>query len=169
MVELKPSPLARQMRPVPQKLLDFMEWYFEGGIKLKPPQDGLFFQACPGSDEPGTRVASIVLYRDLPFQVELVVFTPGVEIQPHRHEDADTCEVALSGGVELFVEGLQVAFQRPPRPDGMSRDLLKWAPIPHDAVHGGRAGPQGGCFLSVQLWRTKPPTHVGQEWQEPGR
>lgn len=167
MVELKPSGLARQMRPVPQQLLDFMVWYFDGGIKLKPPQDGLFFQATPGSNEPGAKVASIVLYRDWPFQVEMIVFTPGVEIQQHLHDDVDSCEVAFSGGVELYVEGLQVAYLREPRADGVSRDCLKWAPIPHDAAHGGHAGPQGGTFLSVQMWRSKAPTHVGQEWQEP--
>lgn len=167
MADLKPSALARQMRPVPQALLDFMAWYFEGGIKLKPPQNGLFFQATPGSDAPGTRVASVVLYRDWPFQVEMIVFTPGVEIQPHMHEDVDSCEVVMTGGVELFVEGLQVAFLREPRADGLSRDLLKWAPIPHDAIHGGRVGDKGGTFLSVQMWRNKAPTHVGQEWQEP--
>jgi hypothetical protein len=165
--DLQASRLTRQMRPVPQQLLDFMAWYFEGGIKLKPPQDGLYFQGTPGSDAPGTRVASIVLYRDWPFQVEMIVFTPGVQIQPHLHDDVDSCEVALSGGVELFVEGMQVAFLREPRPDGLSRDFLKWAPIPHDARHGGRAGPQGGVFLSVQMWRSKAPTHVGKEWQEP--
>lgn len=163
MADLQPSRLARHMRPVPQQLLDFMAWYFEGGIKLKPPQDGLLFQA-----RPGTAVNSVVLYRDGRFQVEMVTFAPGSAAPEHRHDQIDSCEVVLAGAMELFVEGRQVAFLREPRADGTSRDALKWVPIPHDAYHGGKASGQGGCFLSCQMWRDADPTHVGLEWQDRG-
>lgn len=162
MADLKPSQLTRIMRPVPQELLDFMAWYFDGGIKLKPPQDGLLFQ-----QRPGTTVSSVVLYRDGRFQVELIMFAPGSSIPEHRHDSIDSCEVLVSGEIDLFVDGRQVAYQgREPRPDGVARDALKWVPIPHDAYHGGRASSHGGCFLSVQMWRGMDPSHVGLEWQD---
>lgn len=159
---LRASQLARCMRPVPQELVDFMSWYLKAGsLRLKPPQDGVLFQ-----QRPGTSVVSVVLYRDPPFQVELVTFPPGASAPLHRHDHIDTCEVVLAGGMNFIVDGRQVGFAREPRADGSTRDLLKWVPIPRDAYHGGAAGPQGGCFLSVQMWRDMPPTHVGLEWQD---
>lgn len=156
------SPLAPRMRSVPDELAEFCRWYFEGGIKLKPPQDGLLFQR-----RDGTGAISVVLFRDPPYQVELIIFEPGSQIPEHRHDHIDTIEVMVSGALELFVDGLQCVYERPPRPGtGMNRDVLKFVPIPSDAYHHGRTA-GGGCFLSVQRWKDMTPSHVGLEWQDP--
>lgn len=156
------SPLVPHMRPVPHQLYYFAEQYFQGGIKLAPPQAGILYQ-----ERLGTRATSIVLYREWDFQVELITFGPNTTIPRHRHDHVDSLEVMLSGALDLWVDDRQCVYERGPRPQtGMNRDVLKFVPIPSDAYHhGGTVG--GGCFLSVQRWKGMAPSHVGIEWQDP--
>lgn len=156
------SPLVPHMRPVPRPLYYFAEQYFQGGIKLAPPQAGILYQ-----ERLGTRATSIVLYREWDFQVELITFGPNTTIPRHRHDHVDSLEVMLSGALDLWVDDRQCVYERSPRPQtGMNRDVLKFVPIPSDAYHhGGTVG--GGCFLSVQRWKGMAPSHVGIEWQDP--
>lgn len=160
--QLLGSPLLPKMRPVPVSLYDFTRAYFQNGIKLKPPQEGILHQA-----RPGTFATSIVLYRHEQYQVELVTFAPNTNIPRHRHDHIDSIEVMVSGALDLWVDDIQCVYERTPRPQtGMNRDVLKFVPIPSDAYHhGGTVG--GGCFLSVQRWKGMAPTHVGLEWQDP--
>lgn len=159
---LVPSPLAPHMRPVPRALVEFCGRYFEGGIKLKPPQDGILHQ-----QREGTRATSVVLYREAHFQVELITFSPSTLIPKHRHDHIDSIEVMVSGALDLWVDDIQCVYERSPRPQtGMNRDVLKFVPIPSDAYHHGRTV-GGGCFLSVQRWKGMMPSHVGVEWQDP--
>lgn len=160
--KLLASPLVPMMRTVPFPLHEFAQKYFEGGIKLAPPQAGILHQ-----QRLGTRATSVVLYREGQYQVELVTFAPNTTIPKHRHDHVDSIEVMVSGGLDLWVDDRQCVFERSPRPQtGMNRDVLKFVPIPSDAYHhGGTVG--GGCFLSVQRWKGMAPSHVGIEWQDP--
>lgn len=158
---LRPSPVAEDMRPVSQGLHRFAAWFFEGGMKAMPPQAGLLFQ-----QRPGTSATSVVLYRAPPYQVELIVFGPGTIIPRHRHDHVESLEVMFSGSLELYVDDIpRVMIREPRREGGMSRDVLRFVPIPRDAYHHGRTV-GGGCFLSVQRWLGMAPTHVGLEWQD---
>ena len=160
--KLVASPLVSRMRPVPDALMEFLARYFEGGIKLRPPQDGVLWQ-----ERAGTKATSIVLFRQAPYQVELITFSPNTLIPRHRHDHIDSVEVMVSGALDLWVDEMQCVYERSARPQtGMNRDVLKFVPIPHDAYHHGQTV-GGGCFLSVQRWRGMPPTHVGLEWQDP--
>lgn len=166
---LKPAASASALRQVPQSLTDFAAWYFDGGIKLKPPADGiLIHRDAPGECKVGGNyiVASIVLYRDAPFQVELIVLGPGTRVPAHSHEHVDSIEVMVSGALALMVDGLTANIERPARSNGMARDVLRAVPICSDASHEGAAGELGGCFISVQQWKGIAPSHVGVEWQD---
>lgn len=160
-MNLRPSALVGDMKQVPEDLNEFVRWYFDGGIKLLPPQDGILFQR-----RPGTEAVSVVLYRDKSFQVELIIFGPGTEIPEHRHDHIDSVEVMVSGALDLFVSGQKCVYAREPRENGVSRDALKFMPITSDSYHNGQASKYGGCFLSVQKWKGMNPSHVGIEWQD---
>jgi hypothetical protein len=160
--ELTQSPLYSRMRAVPEQLYLFCGWYFDGGAKLKPPQDGILHQ-----ERLGTLATSVVLFREGAYQVELITFGPNTTIPRHRHDHIDSIEVMVSGALDLWVDDVQCVFERSPRPQtGMNRDVLKFVPIPSDAYHHGRTV-GGGSFLSVQRWKGMSPTHVGIEWQDP--
>lgn len=153
---IKPTRLNRWMRPVPGELLEFMERYFEGDrIRLRPPHQAV--RAVEG-------IYTMVLYREPPFQVELVTIAPNIEIPAHAHPRMDSFEVALSGELLFFVDDRQTGYPREPRPDGLSRNLGKFVPIPADAWHAGRSGPSGASFLSVQLWRGEV-GYVLENWE----
>lgn len=160
-MSLRPSSIASALRDVgDNRLLHFMQGYFSisgDAIRLRPPQDNML--RVDG-------VFCVILYRQDQFQVELVCVDPETDIPDHTHPDVESYEVALSGGIELFVGGMQSTFFRQARADGVSRDLCKYVPIPHDQPHGGRTGAQGASFLSVQLWRDGlDPTFILRNWQ----
>jgi hypothetical protein len=157
---IRPSVANRALRDAPQELRQFLEHYFVGdAIKLRPPQDCLL--AWEG-------ITTMVLYREGQFQVELVIVEPDTKIPAHCHDDVESYEVAIGGQLEFFVDGTQSGFFREPRADGVSRDLGKFVPVRADAWHGGRSGPQGACFLSVQRWRDGvAPDRVGRNWHGP--
>lgn len=155
---IKPSIIAPKLPSVPQALREFMESYFsDGRISLKAPQRNIL--AVEG-------ITCFVLYRDAPYQVELVIIGANVSIPDHCHDDIESFEVFVSGSLEFYVDGVQTGFMRQPRNDGMSRDFCKYVPIASDAVHGGCAGPEGASFLSVQRWREGvAPSHVLLNWR----
>ena len=158
---LRPSPAAAGMRPVPEDLMEFCEWYFLGGMKVQPPQIGLLWE-----HKRPTLASSVVLYRAAQFQVEMITFGPKTKFAEHRHEHVDSVEVMYSGALDLWVDDIQVGYERAPRAgNGMSRDVLRFVPIPSDGYHYG-ATVGGACFLSVQKWKGMKPSHVGIEWQD---
>lgn len=155
---LRPSAICKFLGEVENaELKEFMEWYFhEDSIRLKPPQDNILLL------DGGTMV---VLYREGQFQVEMVTGPPNFQIPEHTHDDVDSYEVCLSGSLELYANGIQAGFIRTPRSDGISRSFAQFVPISSSCVHGGRAGPEGACFLSIQRWRDGvKPTHVALNW-----
>lgn len=157
---IKPAMVNERLRDVPAELRTFLVDYFAGDrIRLSPPKDNVLRIA--GS-------TSIVLYREPPFQVELVVVDPGFEIPSHVHDDVDAFEVAVAGDIDFFVDEVQCGYVRGPRADGRSRDLGRFFPVRSDAWHRGKAGPKGATFLSVQRWKNGvQPTHVALNWRGP--
>lgn len=155
---IRPSPVNAQLKAPPAELLSFLADYFEGDrVRISPPQRNLLFDQG---------VTSIVLHRAGRFQVELIVVAPGVKIPEHLHEDVDVIEVAIAGGIDLWVADVRAGYVREPRADGKMRDLGRYVSIAADAWHCGNAGPDGACFLSVQCWREGvTPSHVGQNWR----
>jgi len=112
-------------------------------------------------------VTGLVLLREPPFQVELFIAEPNVVVPPHRHPNVDSYELFLRG-VELMHEGLAVinrALAEATDPSGLPRFAFSWLRVMPNELHGGRAGPEGGAFLSIQHWLGGTPTgSVGTDW-----
>jgi quercetin dioxygenase-like cupin family protein len=101
----------------------------------------------------GPHWTELVLYRDGPRQIELVVLHPHAQVPPHRHLRCDSADVALAGGGEVRVEGRAFPFGLGP--------ILS---VPVGVVHSGCAGPDGAAYLSFQIWQGEP-TYIASDWE----
>lgn len=142
-------------------LTDFLQWYLDAGQRIFTPLnksihfvDGL---------------TSLCIYRHEPYQVELVTVKPGTYIPPHTHPNVDSYEVALRG-IEFYSGGkttLPMWFANQPSPtSNLSMAHYMVVRILPETEHAAKAGPEGGCFLSVQKWLNGvEPTAVGMDWK----
>lgn len=155
---LRRSPIGHHLPQVDRALEEFAEQYFENGaMRMKPPQDNVL--RVDG-------LTGIVLYREPPHQVELILFEPNCRVPQHVHPHIDSIEVAYSGWLELWVAGRRSTLpEMSTRADGMARDLLRWIPIPRASWHGGTILQKHAIFLSVQRWEDLAPTHVVLDWR----
>jgi len=114
---------------------------------------------------------SLIAYRKPPFQVELVMWMPGVVIPAHRHPNIDAFEVHVSGDMVLLLG----------EDEAKTNDLINRAKVwpakrIHDRItrvrptswHGGKAGQTGAAFWSIQHWTEGVElTAAGIDWDGP--
>jgi quercetin dioxygenase-like cupin family protein len=125
----------------------FRNWWLNHR-PINTPSDGVVFVA----DTHG-----IVLYRQPPYQVELFMMKPNTEIKPHIHPNVDSFEVYMGGDVDFLCDDKRHVTN-------VLGDSIRVHP---QSWHGGKFGPRGGCFLSVQKWLNGVnPTFVGNDWHD---
>lgn len=96
------------------------------------------------------------LWQNWNLQVERVTIAPNTEVVRHSHPDVDSWEYLQSGsgvleiGHRLFV----IDSKSPPVP----------LPIKRGVWHGGKTGPQGACWLSIQEWFI-PVSSIDTNWE----
>tara|TARA_R100000789_G_C2933838_1_gene129976 strand:- start:31 stop:573 length:543 start_codon:yes stop_codon:yes gene_type:complete len=143
------------------ELTDFLEWYMDEGVSpYVPLKRSLHFV---------DGLTSLCIYRHEPFQVELVTVTPDTYIPPHTHPNVDSYEVALRG-IEFYSNGkttLPLWFANTPdKNSNLSASHHMKVRILPETEHSAKAGPEGGCFLSVQQWLNGvEPSAVGMDWK----
>jgi len=97
----------------------------------------------------------VVLYRQEPYQVELFNVKPNSEIVAHVHPNVDSFEVFVNGDIEFLCDGVWYRQEQL----GASIRVLP------SSWHGGKFGPRGGCFISIQKWLNGvEPKFVGDDW-----
>jgi len=100
-------------------------------------------------------VSAATIERQGRFQVELCCVRGGSRINDHTHPQADTIEVGLTGGVRLFVNGIDPFAAVPD--DRLPRfTRARGIRINATDLHGGIVLPQGAMFLSIQRWLGEP-------------
>lgn len=105
-----------------------------------------------------------VVDRRAHLQAELCIFPPNAEIPDHIHPHVEAVEVFLAGALHLHINGenrfAELDF------DQLARLMPgKALHVPAGAVHGGRVGPRGAVFLSLQYWApARAPDHIGHDW-----
>lgn len=140
------------------ELEKFYEWYASSRPFLVPQDKAQDF--IEG-------LTALTLYREGPFQVQLIVVSPNVVIPTHTHPNVDSFEVFLRGMVfHLNGEILINEDQRDERNGLSSAAAFRNIRVRPTDPHGGYAGPNGGAFLSVQHWSCEP-TSVGDSWEGP--
>ncbi len=105
-----------------------------------------------------------VLYRDGPWQVELVAILPNVTVPKHRHLRAASLDFRLSGGGVAEVAGRRITGVSNGRERQTRRQYIR---VPMGAWHGGTANPDGFTYLSFQRWDGEP-TLISKDWEEHG-
>ena len=143
------------------ELTDFLKWYMsEGQIPFVPLKKSLHFVEG---------LTSLCIYRQEPFQVELVTVTPNTYIPPHTHPNVDSYEVALKG-IEFYHSGKTILplwfANTPDKNSNLSASSHLKVRILPTTEHSAKAGPEGGCFLSVQHWLNGVElSAVGMDWK----
>jgi hypothetical protein len=108
-------------------------------------------------------VMEVVLYREGPWQCELVIGMPSKVIPRHRHLRVDSCDLAL-GGSGLVIIGSKVVHVNKTlsQRGSMSANLIR---VPRGVWHGGELGDCGGAWLSFQHW-IGDPAYLGEDWED---
>jgi len=142
-------------------LTDFLLWWKDAGERINTPLNrSIHFVE---------NLTSTCIYRYEPFQVEFVTVKPNTYIPPHTHPNVDSYEVALRG-IEFYSDGKTVlpmwfANQKDPN-SNLSIAHYNVVRVQPDSEHSAQAGPEGGCFLSVQQWLNGvEPSAVGMDWK----
>tara|TARA_A100000172_G_C2991097_1_gene92869 strand:+ start:62 stop:598 length:537 start_codon:yes stop_codon:yes gene_type:complete len=148
-------------REFDDELTHFLEWYMKTGISpFVPLKKSIHFVEG---------LTSLCIYRQGSFQVELVTVKPDTYIPPHTHPNVDSYEVALQG-MEFYLEGKTILpmwfANQLDKDSGLSAAHHKKVRVLPSSEHSAKAGPQGGCFLSVQHWLNGvEPSAVGMDWK----
>jgi hypothetical protein len=137
------------------KLEAFFRSYLSGGLQVRVPVDAV--RMLENSTE-------VVLYRDAPYQVELITLRRGSVIPAHSHPNIDTYEVILSAGDSATA----VVGRRKhggPRKQARQR-TMKIVPIPFGVPHSAKPGPDRDiALLSIQYWNNGiEPTFITDDW-----
>jgi hypothetical protein len=106
-------------------------------------------------------LTGLTVYRNAPFQVELFLVRPNVTVPQHIHPNVDSYEVFLYG-MEFIVDNKTVIPYEDRLNPSWYHHTFRLKP---NCYHGGRSGPEGGAFMSIQHWLNNiAPTHVGDDW-----
>ncbi len=147
-----------------RNLAAFVRWFYEMPLVRLMPPDAVIarFTGQPiAPSESAANVMGTILYRDGAYQAELFTFAAtqyGGSFAEHRHPDVDSVELFLSGEIQFNV-------QRRGRNEIYNgrRNAPLW--INAEDFHGGKIGPAGAAFVSLQRWRTgKALTSIGHNW-----
>lgn len=105
-------------------------------------------------------IMATILYRDGPWQVELVCIPPFTCVPTHRHNRVSSVELALggSGSITIGERVLNVL-------EYTLRERLVLTRIPAGVWHGGEVGPDGAMWLSFQQWLEGPVSWLGYDWE----
>lgn len=122
----------------------FGVWWLRAGKPFNAPQDAI----CHVGG-----FACVTLFREGPFQVQLVIAQPFASAPPHTHPNIDTVEMLVQG------TGVVEVFGRP-KANGIFTGVA-----PKD-VHTARAAENGASFISIQKWLNGVvPSSVHLDWR----
>jgi hypothetical protein len=147
-----------------RNLAAFVRWFCETPlVQMVPPYAivARFTGQSIAADESPANVIGTIIHRDCAYQAELFSFAAtsrGGSFAEHRHPDVDSVELYLSGDIEFNVvrRGRSEIYRG-------RRNSPLW--INAEDFHGGRIGPAGAAFVSLQRWRTGTATSsIGHNW-----
>jgi hypothetical protein len=138
----------------------FSMWWVKHRIIRPPFLDGVFFTDI---------AASIVLYRNGPFQVELYVSKPDTESPYHSHPGVDSLLMYLTGDLTFGKDGKALdweQYQRPREGDEEVHFLFgKYDILAPEQTHNLKTNGKGGAFFSFEKWHDRVPNSVTVNWE----
>ncbi len=136
-------------------LKSFAKWYLEveGRILIQSPVENAIRVTHNFSE--------LILYRDSPFQVTLIILFPMKRILPHYHPNVDAYNINVTGNGESIVAGRSWTkyIQGP-------LTISRRIPVLAGAIHHGMS-PKGTSFLSIQKWKNNTsPGFLADDWTD---
>ena len=147
--------------PKEDSLSFFADWFLTSGniTGIYTPSDKnalLFIEGVHG----------ITLYRHKPYQVELFICQPNLNIPEHTHPNVDSYEVFLYG-MEFIHSGKTLISkeQSLEETNGVPTCAYQTIRVRPNDPHGGNASKYGGAFISIQHWLNDTEiSHVSSDW-----
>ncbi len=143
------------------RLEQFADWYLEEHKQFVIPP---FYDAITFIDG----IGGIVLYREPPFQVQLFLVGPNVQITEHMHPNVDSYEIYVSGDVQFINCGQKILpdnIETTLSPRGIPKTFRSRVRVYPSDPHSAYTGPIGGSFMSIQHWlNDTKPTSVAEDW-----
>ncbi len=134
-------------------LKSFAKWYLKdkGRILVQSPVTGsICVTEC---------FSELVIYRNPPFQVTLIILFPRKRIPPHYHPNVDAYNINITGDGESVVAG---RFWTKETQGDLTLD--RRIPVLAGAVHYG-VSQEGTSFLSIQKWKNEvSPGFLAEDW-----
>ena len=126
----------------------YLKHFFENRSILFPPSvSPSFFDGYVG----------YTVHRYKNFQVQLFISEPNRVVPDHVHPNVDSYEIAING-MTFMHSGVVIGT-----PETMMQGSGVY--VDHTDWHGGYAGSNGGCFLSIQKWLNDiQPSSVEKDW-----
>lgn len=155
-----PEPTPDEIKPV-DELASFAGWYLKTYGPVPASQfDGVHFVG---------KFGVLTMYREAPYQVQMVLCRPNSNIPQHRHPKTDSLLVMVAGELYLKVNGEYVF---PPGcfealPDGRCNKNFQFIRVPPGTEHGGKIGSKGACFVNFERWLDGKPTSAELDWEGP--
>jgi hypothetical protein len=105
------------------------------------------------------RAFQLVMFRDGPWQLELVTLMPNIVVPRHSHPNVSTFGIYLGGSGALdSSEYIERQINK------LRSGTMLGVTTPAGEEHGGSVGPDGLCFLSFQQWSVEP-SMLHEDWQ----
>ena len=151
---------------IPEKLTpsltveQFTKWWIKNKPIRPPFIDGIFYTDI---------AASVVLFREGPFQVELYISKPDSVAPYHSHTKVDSILMYLTGNMVFGKNNIEPDFSEYQKPHDTIKDAHflfgKFDYLKEGELHNLTTKEEGGCFFSFEKWHDRVPNSVTVNWE----
>jgi hypothetical protein len=139
---------------------EFSQWWLKHKIIRPPFLDGIFYTDI---------AASLILFRNGPFQVELYISKPDTEAPFHSHPGVDSVLMYLTGNMNFGLDYKVNDYSDLQKPHEKYKDshcmLGKHIFLKDGDPHNLITKKEGGAFFSFEKWKERIPTSVTVNWE----
>jgi hypothetical protein len=141
---------------------DFTKWWLKHKVIRPPFVDGIFYTDI---------AASVILFREGPFQVELYISKPDSVAPYHSHTKVDSVLMYLTGNMIFGKDNVEVDYPELQKPHetikGAHFLFGKCDYLEDGKLHNLTTKAEGGCFFSFEKWHDREPNSVTVNWEGP--
>jgi hypothetical protein len=137
----------------------FTRWWMKHKPIRPPFIDGIFYTDI---------AASVVLFREGPFQVELYISKPDSRAPYHSHDKVDSVLMYLTGNMVFGKNNVEPDLSEFQKPHATIKDAHflfgECDYLKEGESHNLTTKEEGGCFFSFEKWHDRAPDSVTVNW-----
>jgi hypothetical protein len=141
---------------------EFTDWWLQNKIIRPPFLDGIFFTDI---------AASVILFREGKFQVELYVSKPNSVAPYHGHENVDSVLMYLTGNMVFGKNHIEKDLSKFQIPNATIPEVHclfgEQEILESGELHNLTTLKEGGSFFSFEKWHDREPNSVTVNWVGP--